>query len=60
MFFETIVSGDKCVLKNACDEIATTGTSEYYQRDVGFLPCTGLTAASADNNEYHEVGFNEA
>ena len=45
MFFETRTSGDKCILRNACDEIADTNV-ELYQRNDGFLACTGLTAAA--------------
>ena len=56
MFFETRTSGDKCILRNACDEIADTNV-ELYQRNDGFLACTGLTAAAVEMNVLLEVGF---
>ena len=56
MFFEHKTSDETCILRNACVEVGDSNF-KLYQRNVNFRPCTGLTPATTENNEYHEVDF---
>ena len=59
MFFEHTTMWETCILRNACLEVGDSNF-KLYQRNVNFRSCTGLTAATTENNEYHEVAFDTA
>lgn len=59
MYFETMTSGTKCTLRNACTETSDVNVN-LYQKVQGFLSCTGLAASSLSTNEDKKVGYDSA